>query len=54
MAEPTVRVMDDSGQISVIPARELSDYMIAAKIEGIEGTVYIDKRGLNLGEVRHK
>src|SRR4051794_22436598 len=55
MADPTVQVYDpDSKMLTTIPVRELSDAMIAANIRGIEGTVYIDRQNLKLGEVRHK
>jgi hypothetical protein len=55
MAEPTVQVYDpDTKTLTTIPVRELSDAMIAANIPGIDGTVYIDRQNLKVGEVRHK
>lgn len=56
MSEANARVYDpETGQVTTIPVRELSDAMIAIRIEGVEGVVYVDQSVVQLekGPVRH-
>jgi hypothetical protein len=54
MPDPTVKLYDpETRKITNIPIRELSDSMIAVRIEGIEGTVYMDRQHLKISEPRH-
>ena len=57
MSEEHVRIYDpETGQVTTIPVRELSDAMIAIRIEGIEGQVYVDQSLVQLekGPIRHE
>lgn len=57
MTEEIAQIYDaDTGQITSIPIRELSDAMIAIRIEGIEGMVYVDQSLVQLekGPIRHE
>lgn len=56
MSAEMARIYDaETGQITSIPIRELSDAMIAIRIEGIEGMVYVDQSLVHLekGPIRH-
>jgi hypothetical protein len=53
-AQDTVRVYDfATKQIMIIPAAELAPGMVCAQVEGIEGEVWIDAKGLKEGPFRH-
>lgn len=55
MAERTVRTYDfDTGVITRIPARELAPGMILAKVEGIEGEVWVSARELEISACASK
>jgi hypothetical protein len=50
----TVRLLDTAtGEISFIPARELAPFMAEARVDGIDGTVWVDLRELRAGEYQH-
>jgi len=52
--ESLVRVFDPTTQsITAIPARELSSDMLAANVDGVEGTVYIHVDHLEPGPILH-
>ena len=56
-SDDTARVYDpETGQVTAIPLRELSDAMIAIRIEGVDGVVYVDQSLVQIekGPVRHE
>ena len=54
-AETWVRVKDfASGEVTRIPARELAPNMVEARVEGIEGTVWVDARQLQQGTLQQE
>src|SRR5690606_32501771 len=46
----------ETGRVTTIPVRELSDAMIGIRIEGVEGIVYVDQSIIHLekGPVQHE
>lgn len=57
ISEEHARVFDpETGKVMTIPVRELSDAMIAVRIEGVEGFVYVDQSLVQLekGPIRHE
>ena len=57
MSEDRAQIYNpETGQVTAIPVRELSDAMIAIRIEGIEGVVYVDQSVVQFekGPIRHE
>ena len=57
ISDESARVYDpETGRVTTIPVRELSDAMIAIRIEGVEGTVYVDQSVVQIekGPIRHE
>jgi hypothetical protein len=57
MSEENARVYDpETGKVTAIPIRELSDAMIAIRLEGVEGVVYVDQSLVQIekGPLRHE
>lgn len=57
MTDGMAQIYDaETGQVTSIPIRELSDAMIAIRIEGIEGMVYVDQSLVQLEKdpIRHE
>ena len=57
MSEERAQIYDpETGRVTMIPVRELSDAMIAIRIEGIDGVVYVDQSFIQLekGPVQHE
>lgn len=49
-----VNVMDaETHAVTRVPARELAPHMVECRMEGVEGTVWMDARELKQGEYQH-